>query len=150
MEIKNRWLWLFLLLTMLAMLNIGVLIADDMSMGYEIEWFQYIVNEFTGSWLILPLLPLLIWFFKKYPINRSTFWRRLPLHLLATILFGVSHTTLMYLFRTLIYQWFSMGSYDQWYGILEYRLLMEYFKQFVFYWVLWGSRQLHLQIIRQD
>jgi two-component system LytT family sensor kinase len=139
MIIKNKWGWLFLALTLLALLNIGVIATDDLANGDEVHWLRHIINELSGSWLILPLLPGLLWFFKKFPITRDTFWTRLPLHLFMTLAFGTTHTLLMYAVRTPIYEWVGLGDYGKWYGILEYRMAMEYFKQVVVYWVFYGA-----------
>lgn len=149
MPIKNKWLWLFLLLTLVALLNIGTIATDELANGYKVDWFRYIINELSGAWLVLPLLPGLLWFFKKYPIGKENFWSSIPLHLLMTMAFSLVHTSLMYIVRTPLYQWFDFGPYSEWYGILEYRLVMEYFKQFIFYWVLYGG-YLFLEKLREN
>ena len=100
MPIKNKWLWLFLIVTLLGLLNIGVIATDDMANSHQVHWQRHIINELTGIWTILPLIPILIWFFKKFPITREQFWSRCLLHLFMTILFGITHTFLMYLSRT--------------------------------------------------
>ena len=112
MPIKNKWLWLFLLLTLMAILNIGVIVTDELANGYKVHWLRYIVNELSGSWSILPLIPLLLWFFKRFPITRSTILTRLPLHLLMILIFGASHTFLMYIVRTPLYQWFELAFWN--------------------------------------
>lgn len=123
----------------MALLNIGVIVTDELANGYKVDWPRYIINELSGSWVILPFIPLLIWFFKKFPISRSTILSHLPLHFVMILIFGASHTFLMYIVRIPLYQWFDLGNYGKWYGILEYRLAMEYFKQFLFYWVFYGG-----------
>ena len=135
MKIKNKWLWIFGAVTLLALLNIGVIVTDNLANRDEVHWMYYIINEFTGSWLVLPLLPGLFWLYKKLPITRETFWTRFPMHMFATIVFGTIHTMLMYGVRTPIYEWVGLGSYGDWYGILGYRMVMEYFKQFLVYWI---------------
>ena len=146
MTIKYKWLWIWLLLTLLAALNIGVIVTDDLANEDELHWLYYIINELTGAWLLLPLLPGLLWLFKKRPITRQTIWTRLPLHLLVTTGFGALHTMLMYIVRTPIYQLMDLGDYGKWYGILGYRMIMEYFKQFIVYWICYGGFVLYQQM----
>lgn len=139
MHIKHKYRWLFLALTLLALLNIGVLVADDMANGDEAPWLKYFVNELSGHWVILPLLPGLLWFFKNMPITRETIGTRLPLHLLVTVGFGTAHTMLMVAVRTPLYRLLELGDFSEFYGIMGYRMLMEYFKQLIFYWVFYGG-----------
>ena len=155
MEIKHKWLWIFLLLTLFGLLNVGVIATDDMANGDPVHWQRYLINELSGAWTMLPLLVGLFWFFKQKPITRENISLRLPLHLLITMLFGGLHTLLMYTVRTPLYRWFDLGDYANLYGILGYRFMMEYFKQFVLYWVFYGGytlfqqfREQHFQKIR--
>jgi signal transduction histidine kinase len=136
---QHKWLWLFLVLTVLALLNIGVIAADDLANAKQVHWLRHIINELSGAWLLLPLVAALLWFFKRYPVTRKNLWTRLPMHLLATLAFGLAHTLLMYVVRTPVYQLAGLGDYGKWYGILGYRMAMEYFKQFLFYWIFYGG-----------
>jgi hypothetical protein len=61
---------------------------------------------------------------RALPTTRNTFRSRLPLHLLMTLVFGATHTSMMYAVRTPIYEWVGLGDYGKWYGIFEYRLMM--------------------------
>lgn len=130
--IKYKWLWIFIFLTLLGLLDIGVLVTDDMADGNQVEWLRYFINEISAVWLLLPLIAVLFWFFRQYPITKSNFKSRLLLHLFVTVLFGTTHTLLMYTIRTPLYHWFGIGAYNSFYGILGYRIVMEYLKQFIF------------------
>ncbi len=138
-NIKYKYLWLFIILTMVALLNIGVIATDDMANQVKIHWSRHFINELSGTWTGFLLIPILLWFFKKMPIRRSNLFTSIPLHLMVTLLFGSVHTFLMYITRTPIYQWVGLGDYGEWYGVLEYRMIMEYCKQFLFYWIFYGG-----------
>ena len=148
--IKHKWLWIFIFLNLLGLLSVGVLVTDDMADGNPVQWLRYFVNELSGVWLLLPLIAALFWFFQRYPITKNNFRSRLPLHLLVTIIFGASHTFLMYSVRTPLYHWFGIGAYNTFYGILGYRFIMEYLKQFIFYWVVYGLFTLFKQFREQQ
>ncbi len=92
--------------------------------------------ETTGSFTILLLLPGVLWFFKRFPITRGNAYTFIPLHLLGTVVFGASHTLLMYGSRSLIFWLMDIGIYN--YGRLGYRFVMEYTHQFISYWMIYG------------
>ncbi|MCB0596054.1 MAG: histidine kinase [Lewinellaceae bacterium] len=140
---KNRWLAFLLLAAILACMNIGVIVSEDLAQQDEVEIAYYVVNEFSGVFLAFALLPFLFWFFRAYPLRPENWWRHLPLYLLASVIFGAAHTILMYVVRTLLYQWLGLGSYPEFYGLLEYRFLMEYFKQLLFFIVTLGGVELY-------
>ena len=134
-------IWGIILLfgTMIAFLNIGIIITNDLANRDAITIKYVLINELSGVYTSLLLLPFIFWMYERFPLKRGTFWAYLPLHLLATMIFGATHTTLMYLSRTAIYALLNLGDYDTFYGLLKYRYLMEYQKQFVVYWLVYGT-----------
>ncbi|MCB0266072.1 MAG: histidine kinase [Calditrichaeota bacterium] len=135
----KKWGVLFAFFTLIGIINMGVAYTDELANSEKPQLIYPFVNEFSGVYLVLLLLPILIWFMVRYPLQRHNWWRRLPLHLLASVIFGFTHTTLMYLIRTIIYNWLDLGSYAEHYGVLKFRYLMEYQKQFASYWLIYGS-----------
>ncbi len=132
----KKWLIIFLFATLMGLMNFGIVITDKMIYGEYIPFHYPFVHEMTGTYTILLLLPFLLWFFKKFPIKRKNLLTRIPLHLLVSLVFGVSQTMLMTLSRKFIYWLANMGIYDQ--GQVIYRLLMEYQKQFFIFWLIYG------------
>ncbi len=139
-ETNRRQFWgiVFLFGTLVALINVGIIFTDRMAAGDDIPIIYPLINEFNGVYTSLLLLPFIFWMIRKFPLTRKTWLTRLPLHLLGTIVFGFFHTTLMYISRTVIYQLAGLGDYSQFYGVLKYRYLMEYQKQFVVYWLVYG------------
>ena len=135
--IKNKWILNFLLFTLLGLMNFGVIIADKLANQQDLQFGQHLINEITGAYSALALLPFLLLFFDKYPIERKHLWTRLGLHLIGTIVFGLAHTFLMYITRVPLYQLFDIGEYNALYGVLKYRVIMEYFKQLILYGVVY-------------
>ena len=138
---ENRF-WvhvIFVVATLNALRNIGVLYAEDKAHDNAIEWDFYIINEFTGSYTVALLIPLLILFFKRFPLVRlpgmhnlqHSLAYRIICYLLATIAFALLHTTLMYTSRLPFYDWVGITRLDEIFNDLPYRYAMEYFKQFL-------------------
>jgi len=127
----------------LLMLGIGTIIGlfnfGTYQTGYEMDMervpvVKTLVNELTGAYTILPLLPLVLWFIGRVPLGRTSWPWAVPLHLAATLVFGASHTLLMTVSRVWLYRWLTLGNY--WLGDPVFRFLMEYHKQFLVYWCI--------------
>ncbi len=132
----RKWLLLFVVFTVIALLNFTRFVANELAENEPGRFQFYLIMETTGAYTVLLLLPVLLWFFKKYPLTRAHLFSRLPVYLLASVIFGAGHTLLMFGSRRLIYVIAGMGSYD--YGRLSFRFLMEYSHQFFSFWTIWA------------
>ncbi len=131
----TSWGYIFAVLLVIGLLNIGVIVTDRMIYGGELKILFPLIHEFTGSVTIIFLMPLLFWLFDTYPLKKKTLLYRVPLYLIASALFGAGHTMLMTISRMAIYNIWDLGVYD--YGNILYRFLMEYQKQFLTFWVIY-------------
>jgi len=127
---------LLLFITLMAGLNFTRFVTSRLAEGEPPHYKFFFVMETTGAYTILIILPLAIWFIKKFPITRRTLFVRIPLHLLASMIFGVSHTMLMYFSRVIIFSIAGWGFYD--YGKFIYKIPMEYTHQFFTYFLIYG------------
>ena len=131
-----KWAVVFIFLTLFALMNFSIIMTENMAYGKIIP-FQYpLINEMTGSYTILLLLPLMLWFFKKFPIRRRNLFSHIPLYLLVSMAFGVCHTLLMSLSRNIIYPLAGLKAYNP--GSMVYRILMEYHKQLFTFWFIFA------------
>src|SRR5574341_1514845 len=131
-----KWLAIFLFTTLIGVMNFNRFYTNELAEGGTPNFHHYFINEMTGAYAVLALLPLLFYFFKKLPLQRGNWLARLPAHLLANTIFGLCHTMLMFFSRKLIYALALQESYD--YGHIGYRLVMEYNHQFFTYWLIYG------------
>ena len=131
---------LFAIFTLVAALNLMRFVTSELAEGEPGRLQFYFIMETTGAYAVLLLLPLLLWFFRKYPLSREGLASRLPFYVLASMIFGAGHTLLMFGSRSLIFWLAGKGSYD--YGHLPYRFLMEYAHQFFAFWAIWAIVQL--------
>lgn len=132
-----RWLGVFLFSTFVGVMNFNRFYTNELAEGESPKFYHYFINEMTGAYAVFVLLPALFYFFEKCPLQRRNLMVRLPLHLLASLGFGFSHTLLMFLSRKLLYAVFLQENYD--YGHLGYRLMMEFNHQFITYWLIYGA-----------
>ena len=127
---------LLLFITVMAALNFIRFVTNRLAEGEPPHYKFFLVMETTGAYTVLILLPFVIWFIRKFPITRQTLLIRIPLHLLASMVFGFSHTLLMYFSRVAIFSIAGWGSYD--YGKFIYKIPMEYTHQFFTYSLIYG------------
>ncbi len=130
------WLLLFLFLTILALLNFTRFVTSRLAEGEPPYYKYFFIMETTGVYSILIVLPFAIWVIKKFPITRKNLITHIPLHLLASMVYGVSHTMLMFSIRTFIFWIAGWGAYD--YGRFVYKIPMEYTHQFFSYSMIYG------------
>ncbi|MBN2091364.1 histidine kinase [candidate division KSB1 bacterium] len=134
---KKFWIGIIVLyFTFTALMNIGIEITDELIYQKHIPIKYPIVHEFTGSYTLLFLIPGILWFFRKFPIQKKNWPQRFLMHLFATVVVGLMHTTLMTVARKILYPLFDLGVYNP--GDYFYRYLMEYHKQFLAYWFFYG------------
>lgn len=133
----RKWALLFLLANLIGLLNFGVALTAQRAEGSTQPARVPLLMELTGAWAFFVLLPAVLAFMQRVPIRREDWWRRVPLHVLATAVFGATHTLLMWGSRTLAYALLDWGTYD--YGDMRYRFVMEYLKQGAAYWLIYAA-----------
>lgn len=87
--------------------------------------WRVIVNEYTGIYALVVLLPLIRRFDGLFPIRGDTWHYSVPAHLLATVPFGLAHVGLFVAARKVLHPLFG-GHYEL--GDLAFELVYEYRK----------------------
>lgn len=128
----RKWTLLALVFTLTGLLNFILTMIGAMGGPGNFPWKSSLFREFASAYGILILLPVTLPFLARYPIERGKRTRRIPLHILACVLFGAAHTSLMWLIR----QPFSNFAGWEWssYTFLGNRFLMEGIRQIFSYW----------------
>lgn len=135
-EIHYTWLIAFMLTTIAWMVSTGIILSEKMTLGGTVNWGPVLTNELTGSYSTLLLIPGLFWFFKRFPIQRHNWYHRIFNHIIVLVIFGLCHTSLMTMTRKLLYPLMGWAEYNP--GILQFRYLMEFQKQFLAYWFIYA------------
>jgi signal transduction histidine kinase len=125
-----------LVFTLVGLLNFSIVVAAHLAETGRARAKEAFLDETTGVYAMLVLVPAVLWFLRRFPIARANAWRRLPLHAVAFVLFGASHTLLMWGSRSALWALLGWGRYD--YGVMSFRFAMEGFKQLVAWLVILG------------
>ena len=82
-------------------------------------FIEELTGAFTGGVLFFPIRRLV----RRLPLASRDWPRRLPVYLLAVLVFGAAATTLMWGLRSVLFPLAGLGAYD--YGVMPLRYLME-------------------------
>lgn len=119
---RRTWFLIFLGFTALGFLNTFHYYLDDLARGYNGTLTRHIIEEFTGSYAAMALLPMVMWFYRRLCFAKS--WpRAVGGHLAGAVVYSVLHTTLMWTSRIAVYWVLGLGAYS--YGNMLYRYPME-------------------------
>ncbi len=120
-----------------ACLNFGVIIAENLAHNHSQDWIFYIINEITGSFTILLFIPFLFYFFRRVVLNRPKIILKILIYLLISVIFGILYTSIMYIARVPMYALTGIDRLPEIFNKLPYRYMMEYFKQFFSFWIVY-------------
>jgi two-component system, LytTR family, sensor kinase len=120
------WTWtaLFLLFTALGLLKFSYLYLDDLARERIGTALVRGIEELTGAYTAFVLLPLIVWFARKFSWHRTQWIRFFAGQLTGAVCYSLAHTTLMALSRAAIFPLFGLGRYD--YGNMAFRYPMEF------------------------
>lgn len=131
-----HWPGLFVLFSVLGLISAGTVYTADLAEGASRSYIHHFVREMSGYYAAYALLPLVVLGFARFPIRRSNWHWVVPLHVLFSMGMGLTLTYVMLFSRRILYGFLDLGVYD--YGHMGYRLLMEYHKQCLFYWLVYA------------
>jgi hypothetical protein len=105
--------------------NSVVVIMDYQRRSQDVDWWRPVTWELTSTVMLLALMPVLLLFERRFPIQVGNWKRVLPVHLIATVVYSVTHVVGMVALRRLVYR--AAGSrYD--FGDWPRELAYEYLK----------------------
>ncbi|MGD8417023.1 MAG: LytTR family DNA-binding domain-containing protein [Pseudomonadales bacterium] len=125
----QAWRRFYIVWMVAAFIAAGVqtssVLMEAARVGIDLHAWQPLVNEYTGVFALVALLPL-IRRVDEWVSRRCNIWlTALPAYLLMTVPFALLHSTLFVAVRKVIY--FSLGAHYT-FGDLSFELLYEYRK----------------------
>ncbi len=127
------WELFFLLFTALGFLSFSYRYLDDLARGHEGTLARRLLEEGTGVYSVLVLLPLVLRFARIYLFEKKGWLLLAAKHLAGAVAFSAVHTSIMALSRHYIFPLLGQGPYD--YGIMFYRYPMELSNDLISYTV---------------
>jgi two-component system, LytTR family, sensor kinase len=127
------WTVFFLLFTALGFLSFSYRYLDDLSRGHAGTFPRRLLEEATGVYSVLLLLPLILRFARIYLFEKKGWLLLVAKHLVGAVAFSAAHTTIMALSRHFLFSLAGQGPYD--YGIMLYRYPMEFSNDLLSYTV---------------
>ena len=127
---------IFVIATIQAFLNIGIVVSENIAHDEEIRWAFYFINEFTGVYCGIILIP-----FPNMVLPDPSADPKQAARNNSVILFGKSgFWSFVDEFNVLAsaYSYIQLPASDriaEIFNDLPYRYLMEYFKQFFVFWL---------------
>ncbi len=123
------WLLIFAYYSLHALFMFGYKYMDFVTRDAHIPFGVPLVEELTGTYASLPLLPLIILCARRFLLSRGRWFVPLVGHLAGLCFYSALHTTLNYLSRLAVFWALGWGRYD--YGHLPTRYPMEFFSDFI-------------------
>lgn len=108
-------------------------LADHARAGSEIASWEPFSWEYSSALAMVVLVPLVVWFDRRFPLYPRSFKANLPWHLVASFVFTVLHVGGMVQLRKWIYLAFDR-SYD--FGVVATEFIYEYRKDFMSYFTI--------------
>jgi two-component system, LytTR family, sensor kinase len=128
--------FIFALFTAIGLLFFSYHVLDDLARHQPGTALPRFIEEMTGAYTAIIVLPIVIWTMSRVPFTRRT-W---PLALLAQaggmVVYTVGHTTLMAITRDALFPLARLGHYQ--YGIMSYRYPMEASQDVIIYAIVAG------------
>jgi two-component system LytT family sensor kinase len=130
---KNVRLYIFLYFTSAMALEVTYRCLDRVVWDNPPQWRLMILEQATGYYLAMALLPAVFWVTRRRPFQVTL--ARIGIHGAAVVIFAVVHTSLMWGSRAILSPLLGLGSYD--YGRMPLRYFMEFPRQLINYamWV---------------
>jgi signal transduction histidine kinase len=122
---RHRRFWPLALLAFTAVgaLRFAYLYLDDLTRGTRGTLVQRLLEEGTGAYTALLLVPFVGWLAWRVTPRRVGWPRAVAVHLAAAVAYSAAHTTLLWLSRSALFPMAGVGTFD--YGDLVWRYPME-------------------------
>jgi two-component system LytT family sensor kinase len=130
---KHTRLYIFLYFTSAMALEVLYRCLDRVVWAIPPEWRLTTLEQATGYYLAMALLPYVFWVTRRWPVRMTV--ARIGIHTGAVLLYSIVHTSLMWGSRSILSPLLGLGTYH--YGRMPARYFMEFPRQIVAYatWV---------------
>src|SRR5258706_5868944 len=131
---KHVRLYIFLYFTAGWLLDVVYRCLDRVTRNQPPQWADRSIEQATGFYLAMALLPWIFFVTRRFPIAGS--FKSFVAHLGGVICYSLIHTSLMWGSRLILFPLFGLGPYD--YGVMPTRYFMEFPSQVIHY-AMWAG-----------
>ena len=86
-----RWAIIIGFWTFFGLLNGSQLYLGVWMEGMRLSFWRVFATNVFGWWAWIPATPIVLWLGRHFRVERGTWWRVLPVHLLACLLISIAH-----------------------------------------------------------
>jgi anti-sigma regulatory factor (Ser/Thr protein kinase) len=97
---------------------------DDVAHRESGTFLARLIDEATGTYAAAALFVAIVAIVWRFPLDRPGWRQRIPVHVAVMVAYSITHTTMLYVSRSIISRALGAGPYD--YGYLPARYLMEF------------------------
>jgi len=117
--------------TIIGLLFTSYRYIGDLMGGMTGMFGQRLVEELTGAYSAALLFPAVLWVARRFRVDRAHWMARLPIQLVAAVVYAALHTALMVVSRDMLFPLAGLGAYHH--GPLGLRFLMELSNDLLWY-----------------
>jgi hypothetical protein len=126
---RTRRLWrsvalVVALATIVGLLLFGYRYLDDLARGRTGTLGARLIEQLSIAYFAALLFPGVVWVARRWPLERGHWLERLPVHVLAAIVFSLAHTTLVHAARVLLFPLAELGPYEHRITLMRYLVEM--------------------------
>jgi two-component system LytT family sensor kinase len=122
---------LFAFATAIGLLFFAYRHLDTVTSGDDRPWLDALMCEMTGAYSGAVLFFAVRWMAIRYRLDTPRWYRNVPVHALAVVVYGATATSLMWASRSVLAPLLGLGRYD--YGKMPHRYFMEFPMQIIVY-----------------
>ena len=137
--LKTRRYWetagIALLILASIAANVAVAWIDASRFGADSQLWEVVVWESTSNAVLGLLVPVLLWFDRRFPIRLDTWRRNLAAHAAFTVPWSLVHVAIMYWARVAVYRLVGGNSgyhWPDWWAQFGYEYLKDFRTYFLF------------------
>lgn len=97
---------------------------EELADGVSVQVRYPLITEMTGALGAGLLFLVLLRFIRRFPLDVEGGYRRIPLYIVALLVFAITHTSFMWGTRAILFPIAGLGKYD--YGRMPLRYFMEF------------------------
>jgi hypothetical protein len=122
---RTRRLWrsvalVVALATIVGLLLFGYRYLDDLALARTGTLGARLIEQLSIAYFAALLFPGVVWVARRWPLGRGHWLERLPVHVLAALVFSVAHTSLDHAARVFLFPLAALGPYEHRITLMRY------------------------------